>query len=237
MPHRWNDAAPIRRQQIESGSDLTFTRVFVPYFQGLVNGASPSSLLEIGCGTGHLVRSLAGLVPKAVAIEPSTGMHRVAAEVLRDTGVHLHHTRLEEFACAERFDLVISHLCVQVTKPLQGFLSAAYMLVTPKGSFVFTIPHPCFWNRYQEYIPKKDFAYMKTKEVKAKLTITKDRTRVIAEIPYIHRPISDYFAAIAQASLYVAAFEEILPPPEIQDLYGERWTEPRFVAFHCRAQR
>jgi ubiquinone/menaquinone biosynthesis C-methylase UbiE len=74
MFHDWPHAGEVRRRQIESGKDVTFTRIFLPYYRELVAKINPRRALEIGCGTGHLAKSLAEKVPELVAIDPSLGM-------------------------------------------------------------------------------------------------------------------------------------------------------------------
>lgn len=90
MPKRWDEYAALRRRQIESGIDLTFSNIFVPWYRDFIRLRRPRTLLEVDAGTGHLSSSLIDLVGDIVAIEPSDGMYAVASEVLKGSAVDLH---------------------------------------------------------------------------------------------------------------------------------------------------
>jgi 16S rRNA A1518/A1519 N6-dimethyltransferase RsmA/KsgA/DIM1 with predicted DNA glycosylase/AP lyase activity len=89
MPHRWCNSAKIRREQIESGIDLTFNEVFKPLIVSRIQCLSPSNILEVGAGTGHISIELFKLGFSVTAIEPSLGMYEVAQDVLSFTDVRL----------------------------------------------------------------------------------------------------------------------------------------------------
>src|ERR1700721_1533426 len=105
MPRTWDNNARIRANQIDSGLDLTFSRVFVPFFREFVGKRELKTVLEVGGGTGHLARELSALVGQYVLIEPSIGMHLVARETLEGSDVELYNQTVEEFSTfGRRFD-------------------------------------------------------------------------------------------------------------------------------------
>lgn len=233
MPQRWSKAAGLRREQIESGLDITFNRVFLPYFLGCMEERAPNRILEVGCGTGHLAARLATVVPHVEALEPSPGMHSVAKDVLGNSNVKLHHSTIEEFRPSQRFDLVLSHLCGHVVSDIDGFCRACSDLVAARGLFVFSLPHPCFWNDYKEYFPRTEFRYAREQFASVALTITKDPSRPIDGLPFHHRPLERYIAALRNCGMAVTRLDEILPPKSVQQLYGEEWRFPRYCALHA----
>lgn len=95
MSSPWDIFASLRRNQIESGKDLTFSRVFVPLFKELIGSLNPDSILEAGVGTGHLALELQGLSARYVGVDPSNGMIGEARDVLRDKKVELFNSTLE----------------------------------------------------------------------------------------------------------------------------------------------
>ena len=133
MHNRWDDYAETRRNQIESGKDLTFSQVFLPYYLNVVKELHPVSLLEVACGTGHLSAALSSHVRTVVAIEPSVGMHAVAKTVLQKKNVTLLRLRAEEYRGRNTFDLVISHMCLQLVDNLKGFVSSVRGLMGPRS--------------------------------------------------------------------------------------------------------
>ncbi len=124
MPKRWDDFASIRRAQIEAGMDLTFSKVCLPYYINLVKELRPESLIEVGCGTGHLSENLINHVNTVVAIEPSEGMHAVAKQVIEGSGVQLFRLRAEGYRSTQPFDLIISHMVLQLVDNLELFIES-----------------------------------------------------------------------------------------------------------------
>ena len=233
MPHRWNKAANLRREQIESGLDITFSRVFIPYFLGCVKKYAPKTIFEVGCGTGHLAARLANVVPHIEAIEPSHGMYSVASKVLAKTTVKLHHSTIEKFHPSERFDLVVSHLCGHVVTNIDSFCRRCSALVDIGGVFIFSLPHPCFWNDYKEFFPRPDFRYATEQFASVTLTITKDPNHPIDGLPFHHRPLGRYVAALNKCGMALTHLDEIVPPKIVQQLYGAEWLFPRYCALHA----
>jgi len=235
MPHQWNESARLRAQQIESGLDLTFSKVFLPYFRDQLQKLKPNSLLEIGGGTGHLCKALTDLTSRYVLLEPSEGMHAVAHEVLSGLSVHIVNESIEVFSsCNERFDLILSHMCVQTAGNLEAFAKALAQALDPNGMYLLSLPHPAFYNEYKEFFPPQSFSYIEERYASVCFSITLDPTRKIAAVPYYHRPLSTYVAALASAGLCVEILDEIFPDPQIQNLYGERWKRPRYVVIGGR---
>lgn len=237
MPRPWDDVAVVRQQQIESGRDLTFSRVFVPYYRELISALAPSSILEVGGGTGHLARSLSDIPKKYVMIEPSQGMYGVACEVLVDAPVEIHNCSIEAFPEDGQFDLVLSHICVQAVGEIWGFLGALAKQVSANGIILISLPHPAFYNDYKEFFPRKEFRYIDEQSKRVSFSITLDPNQAIVDVPYNHRPLSRYVSHLANAGLCLTYLEEIYPAKDIRELYGRPWADPRYLVLGgCHAQ-
>jgi len=234
MLDEWGKSANIRRRQIESGADLTFSKVFVPYYVRLVAALRPSSLLEVGCGTGHLSAALSPSVRRVVAVEPSLNMYTVAKNVLYKSNVQVLCSTAEDYTDGTCFDLIISHMCVQTIEEVASFLDAVRRHMEPTSLFVFSIPHPCFYNSYKHFFADGEYQYMRVTQKMITFTITREPETAISDVPYHHRPISRYCAYLQEQELCVAQFDEIFPEPNVQELYGQPWIEPRYCVFHCR---
>lgn len=234
MPESWDSAAELRKEQIESGLDITFSKVFLPYYLKLVTDSRPSSVLEVGCGTGHLSSELSKLIAKVVAIEPSPGMHTVAREVLNGSGVQLINKRVQDIKIEQTFDLIISHMCIQTTNNIGDFLGSVRVLMNEGSCFVFTIPHPCFYNDYKRFFSSKEYSYIVPMKKNITFSITNDPDRPISGVPYNHRPLSCYFDFLKKHDMLVADFHEIIPEFTVQNLYGANWETPRYCVFHIK---
>lgn len=227
----WDKIAKIRRRQIESGIDLTFSRIFVPYYVNLVASCRPKRLLEIGCGTGHLSQALYRGISTAIALEPSKSMYREAKQVLKGTTVELLNLGVQDYTSKIPFDLIVSHMCLQVVDNLDEFLAAVNILMGKTSLFVCAIPHPCFYNEYKRFFESTEYNYMRESRKIVSFAISKDPATQISGIPYNHRPLSIYFRGLKAQSLVVKDFHEIFPSSEIQLLYDDIWETPRYCVF------
>jgi SAM-dependent methyltransferase len=232
MPTTWSEAAALRREQIESGRDLTFHKVFLPYFRQVRDALRPARILDVGCGTGHIALALRSEDATIAAVEPLPSMFAVACDVLRDSGITARNQRLEEVTDPP-FDLVLANMVAHMVEDLGGFFAAMRRALLPDGRSVVCIPHPCFWNNYRRYIPPDEYNYMKREYVEATVRITKDPERPVTGVPYYHRPLQDYVKALATAGLCLLDMDELYPEPAVQAEYDCPWHEPRFVVFTC----
>lgn len=142
MPYRWCSTANLRRTQIESGIDITFNDVFKPIFVEQICNLAPKHLIEIGAGTGHLAKSLAGHGFNITAIEPSKGMFTIAQEVLANENVTLKNCSSFELPKDILFDLAYSHLVAHVVEDLFSFFSSISSHLSKNSFLLFSIPHP-----------------------------------------------------------------------------------------------
>ena len=234
MLNAWDEISKIRKEQIESGADLTFSKVFVPYFTELVKKIKPNSLLEIGCGTGHLSMALAMHVPKVDAIEPSESMYELSCNLLKDKKVNVERCSMQEYKPDAKYNLVISHMCLQAVSKLSDFFLSVEKLLSEQSYFSFSIPHPCFYNNYKKFFKENEYQYVNHLSKTIALSITKEPGRLMYGIPYHHRPLSDYVKGLRDAGMCLLDIDEIFPDEDIQSLYGSIWKEPRYLVLHAR---
>lgn len=230
----WCNSSKLRRHQIESGLDITFNKVFKPIFLEKIANLSPINIIEIGSGTGHLSKELSKLPYKLTAIEPSLGMFEVAKDVLKDSNVCLINCSSFDLSVSKKYDLAFTHLVAHVVDDLNKFLLSIARHLNSGGYLIFSIPHPCFYNDYKKIFNTEEYNYMKLIKKNISFTITKDQDNEISEVPYHHRPLSDYINNIIKTDFTIDSFEEIYPEKMIQMLYGATWDYPRYCLFSCR---
>lgn len=235
MSHRWCESALLRKKQIEEGLDLTFNEVFLPYYKAKMLAYKPINALEIGCGTGHMAANLSKHCNSFTALEPSKGMYEVAKEVLRDSNVKLLPSYIQDISGTEKYDLIYSHMCLQVIEDTKELLRNVRGLILEKGIGIFSIPHPCFYNDYKSFFDESEYEYMRELEKQISFTITKDPGNKIESVPYHHRPISYYLNQIIECGFNILSLDEIIPSDEVQLMYGEKWKYPRYCSFVIEA--
>lgn len=233
MPTKWCDSADTRREQIESGLDLTFNVVFKPYYKKQIIELPHNQILEVGAGTGHLAKEISQLNCNYTAIEPSAGMFRVAGEVLENTKVNLINCSSFTLALAVKYDIALSHLVAHVVDDISEFLSAITTHIEVGGYLIFSIPHPCFYNDYKKFFGE-EYCYMKSMSKNVSFFISLDKKNPIFDVPYHHRPVSAYINALHETGFILETFDEIFPDDEIQAKYDKIWDSPRYCVFICR---
>lgn len=233
MSDIWDKSAEIRKKQIETDTDITFCKIFIPYFEQVAFNLNPKSIIEVGCGTGHLAKKLAKNGREIIAVEPSESMFKIACETLKGTSVKIHKCLIENYPSPREFDLILSHMCVQTVSDLNGFFSSISDLLSKDSIFIFSIPHPCFYNNYKGFFSKEEYQYIMPQSKIISFSITKDKDQLIKGIPYNHRPIEQYIKALKTSGMCLTDLDEIHPSNSIQSLYGELWKEPRYLVFYA----
>lgn len=230
MFSEWDSAARLRRTQIEQGKDLTFSKVFVPLYIDLISKLCPESVIEVGIGTGHLALELYQRCPlRYVGIEPSKGMFDEATGVLRNTSVEIVLSTLEHYSGAEKFQLLISHMCLHAVADVDAFCSSVEKVLAIDGAYLMAIPHPAFFNSYKKVIAENSYSYMTPRTAVIDFSITSDPTGIIKQVPYFHRPLSSYFQSLAKVGLAITFLKEVVPSESVQALYGSPWLTPRYL--------
>lgn len=233
MPNRWSDSALLRREQIESGADITFNEVLKPTIVSRVTNLLPESVLEVGAGTGHMSKELSNFVFSITAIEPSKGMYDVAREVLLTSNVNLINCTSFQLKKENLYDVAFSNLVAHVVDDLPGFFKSIGEHLVKGGMLLFSIPHPCFYNEYKNFFGV-EYNYMTAMTKNVSFTITKDSENIISGVPYHHRPLSEYINDLVANGFSIDGFDEIYPNDDIQAKYGARWFTPRYCLFTCK---
>lgn len=234
MPHRWSQSALIRKNQIESGLDITFHKVFLPIYKKLFNEYRPQNVIDIGTGTGHLAMYLREYCNKMTAIEPSKGMYDVALETLKYSDIALSNICSYNFKTPVPFDIVYSHMCVHTIQSSPDFFRSIRQVILQGGKFIFSIPHPCFYYKYKNHF-NDSYIYMEQMSTSVDLTISKDLDNPLKNIPYFHRPISYYLNLIRETGFTLEKIIEVVPDSDLQHHYKDEWVDPRYCLFVCNA--
>lgn len=237
MHKQWDSNALTRKRQIETEIDLTFCKVFAPLLLNEILRIKPKSILEVGSGTGHLAKGiLKAHTTKYTAIEPSKGMYDVSASVLKDYSLRLENCLLSDFSDETKYDCVISHMVTHVVHDINEFFRDIAKNMKTDGVFVFTIPHPAFYNSYKN-IFGPEYEYIKESATIFSFNISLDPCNKILEVPYYHRPLERYINAIICSGFNIEKMKEIYPDNSIQELYDKKWENPRYCMFNCIKQK
>lgn len=235
LAREWDKVAPLRRQQVSAGKDLSFKYVLLPSVRELLDGCNRKRVIDLGCGIGELTRELANDSGSVVGVDVSPGSIAIAQETCEQTANLAFHTcEVSEFArrwTGPAFTAAVANMSLMACPDLDAFVQAAADLLSPGGCLVATITHPKFWPLYWGYADADWFCYAREQALAAPFRISAETTDCITT--HIHRPLSAYLDALAWAGFAVDRILEPYPDQEIQALYSEPWQFPRFLAFRA----
>lgn len=228
----WDNNAFKRYEQVITGLDITFHKVFLPLWKEVVNQLPQplkENVLEVGCGTGVLSKQLSYKVKKIVCIEPSANMIDIAKKHNQEiSNIEFHQSSIDEFHTKELFTTCISHMAFHNISDITNAFRRVKGLLKPNGLFIFSIPHPCFFHFYKN-IELHSFNYNDIESYELEFTISLDRRPLPNKITYFHRRLSDYVNELSKNGFSVVGMKEPYPSPEIMIKYPEKWEYPRYI--------
>jgi SAM-dependent methyltransferase len=182
--------------------------------------------LDIGCGEGRVARELIQRGHRVVGIDGSITL--VEAARAGDPPVDVIHADATTLPLDEgSVDLAVAFMTLQSVDDLERAIAEAARVLVPGGCLCVAVVHPM--NSVEEaphYFA--EHAYTDTLELDGGVSFTFND---------VHRPLSQYFAALTGAGFVVEELTEPIPGPELLAVRpaAQRWTRtPCFL--HLRAR-
>lgn len=233
----WDRIADVRKHQIADGKDVSFTHVLKPKVLELLDGCDLSHVVDLGCGTGEATKAIGDIASAVVGVDLSSTSISLARErTRRDSHIEVFQGSVEEFPQrwnGAKFTTAVANMTLMDCLDLDNVIQAIAKLLTSAGTLVATITHPWFWPLYWGYQQEVWFDYNKEVVLQGPFGTSFEMTDCITT--HVHRPLAAYMDALAQAGFVIDRLDEPLPREDVQELFGERWEFPRFLAL--RAQR
>ncbi len=197
-----------------------------------------SRVLDLGCGEGQVGRLAAGLsgVTLVVGADPTWAQIRVAAE--RNGG--LLATRAEAAGLPfrrESFDAVVACLVFEHIEALDKAIAEVGRVLDPGGRFLLLLNHPLLQTPGSGWV---DDTILEEQYWRIGPYLVEDSSLEEVDkdiwIPFIHRPLSRYVNAMAEAGLFLTRMEEPAPPPGFlarAEEYRDAATIPRLLVLRA----
>ncbi|MCO7249505.1 methyltransferase domain-containing protein [Pseudoalteromonas sp. Ps84H-4] len=230
LKNDWKYAAEIRKNQIESGLDTTYHKIFLPKWLSIIDRLKATNALEIGAGTGHLTKEISSKVVTLDAIEPSLSMYKIASQVLIGSKVKIFNESSFTFKTKSMYDLIYSHMCSHCIKEFPSHIDKVISFLRAGGSFIFSIPHPCFYHLYKNHF-KDNFEYLKERENDIEFTISSDPNNIIDRVTFYHRPLEYYINTLTERGLRIAHIDEVTPNNMNIE---QHWEFPRYMIIEVK---
>lgn len=142
----WNRVADSYVQAV-GGSDDRIYRQFAPVLWECLGNVEGLDVLDLGCGHGWLSGKLLEAGAHVTGVDGSAALLERAEE--KYSGI----TFLQYDLSAglpdtdTAFDRIVAHMVLMDIPGLDELIRDVGRVLRPRGKFVFTLPHPCFFNQ------------------------------------------------------------------------------------------
>lgn len=246
----WDMNAERRHLQLTEFKDITYSHLFLPLLEEELQKTKDlevSTVLEIGCGTGVLMKHLSSKVRKIVGVDPSPKSINIATK-------HLSLVKNLDLICSpfedyedksmfNAFDIVIAHKVFHTIPDtqLELILTQTQRYLKDDGLLIFLIPHPYFFARdksVKEFFDSTNYRYETPALYRIPFTITKDNIPLPSKTPHYHRPVSNYLNVLNKTGFWIESIMDPKPSREIISMYDNArdWSVPRFLLAKCVKQ-
>lgn len=209
----WRQLSAWWDDDIKDGDPFHRYLVF-PGMLELVNAQPGKRILDVGCGNGTLTRRLAASGAAVMGVDVSETFVEQAAkrsgsaisyEILDATS----DEELAKLTSLEDFDSVVCSMALHDIPTISPLLNALPALMNKNGSFVFSIPHPCF-NMGELTL---DFfsdnpSVSRSKYIKREHLLMKSKRDQPISQHCFHLSISDLFSQLFAAGLVLDGLKE-----------------------------
>jgi SAM-dependent methyltransferase len=219
----WNANARWWDDRIGGGNDFQ-TLLIEPATERLLDVSGTDTILDVGCGAGRFARRMASLGARVVGIDTSTEfIARARERTPADASIEyrvLDAASIDDLLSlgANRFTKAVCTMALMDMPEIAPLFRALSRLIPRDGTFVFSLPHPCFHSatmqRFAEmYEEGAGRNVIRTGvKVSAYLSPSARKTEGIIGQPepqfFFHRPIGRLFQHGFDAGFVVDGFEE-----------------------------
>jgi SAM-dependent methyltransferase len=210
----WEAHAAWWQEGFTDGADPEYVEQILPLAAEHLAGAA--DVLDVGTGEGQVARLAASAdvgASRVVGVDPS--WRQLAAARQRAGGPAYARAAAGSLPfAAGAFDAVVACLVFEHIDDADGALAEVGRVLRPGGRFLFFLNHPLLQAPGSGWIDDHvlDEQYWRIGpylvEDKAVEEVEKD-----VFLPFVHRPLSRYVNAMADARLFVRRMEEPAPPP------------------------
>ena len=231
----WETHAGWWQEGFTEGADAEYEEQILPLAAEHLAGAR--RVLDVGAGEGQVARLAARTGATVAGVDPTWAQLVVARQRAGGPAYARAEAAALPFA-AGSFDAVVACLVFEHIEAPDAAIAEVARVLAPGGRFLFFLNHPLLQTPGSGWI---DDHILEEQYWRIGPYLVEDSTLEEVEkgvfIPFIHRPLSRYVNAMADAGLLVARMEEPAPPPGFLDRaaeYRDAATIPRLLFMAAR---
>lgn len=202
----WDNNCRTRALDIESGTDITYGKVILPYVINTVNKivSKDERILDIGCGCGFLTNKI-----YQSGFENIKGIDISKESIYycqkKYPYINFYNENLYNIEETNKYRCCISVMTMNNLPDIEGCFRVVHSLLQDGGVVIITIPHPCFWP--QRHLNDTCFIY--GKEASYEVNFSTKGRKDYSPILYFHRPLEMYFDAISRFGFKLVQISEL----------------------------
>ena len=231
MTDPWETHAAWWQEGFTEGADAEYTEQILPMAAEHLRGAG--RVLDVGTGEGQVARLAAGLAREGVVgVDPAWA--QLAAARGRGGGPSYARAEAARLPFAPgSFDAVVACLVFEHIDDAVSALAEVGRVLRPGGRFLFFLNHPLLQTPSSGWIDDHilDEQYWRIGPYLVEDKVMEEVEKDVF-LPFVHRPLSRYVNAMADAGLVIRRMEEPAPPPgflERAHEYRDAATIPRLL--------
>ncbi len=208
----WEEHASWWIEGFTEGADPEYVDQIIPLAVGEQSGRQ--RVLDLGCGDGQIARAIARTGASVVGIDPTTNQIDVASA--RAGGPVFAQAGASPLPFPDAsFDGVIACLVFEHIDDIDAAIAEVARVLRPGGRFTFMLNHPLLQTPGSGWIddhmvdPPEQYwrigPYLEEAE-------TIEQVELGVHIRFLHRPLSRYLNALAEAGLVLEHMDEPAPP-------------------------
>ncbi len=212
----WEDLGSWWDASVEDGDYFHQAFVF-PTIENLLDLQGSEIVLDAGCGNGALSRRIAKKGPKVFGVDFSSTLIKQARKRSSDVSYQemdlTNEVQLSQLAQIQSFDRIVCSMVLHDMSNVYPLFESLRLFMKPRGSFIFSIPHPCFNSPSVLFEPTgcitvKDYIHLKISKMRSK------PGQPIEQLVF-HRPIREYFNILLTQGMVMTGFEEPCIDPKL----------------------
>lgn len=222
---RWDKYAEMITSSYGENGDLHREIFLNPAIFALVETVDHKKVLDAGCGEGYLSRIFAKSGATVTGVDYAEKMillaKRKTPEELKITFKKGNCENLS-FLQDNSFDLIVSNMVIQDLSNYEMAIHEMYRLLVDEGTFIFSIPHPCFVTPGSGWVKSDTGEKLFWKVDNYFYEGTYDQIFPIDQdekFLLFHRTLSSYVNTIVRTGFQIEAMIEPKPSSEMLEKY------------------